>query len=380
MGKHSCTYKFSALVLGIAFAWGVIACESRGTDEASVYVPMSMSDTSFKAVSAAVLIPQCVKCHSEFNSESGLAAVVIAGDPAHSPLYQMISSGEMPKGGAHLSASQVEMVRLYIQNLKPGQNTGPVIDLNNVTWDILSQQVIGPRCVQCHANFATEQGFSDYVKPGDAANSIIYKEVSTGKMPLKSNALSQNNVEAISVFIKNLKPYPDPVIDLGHVTYDVLAKEVFGPRCILCHKGFSTEAGIGKDIEPGDPESSLLYNYVLKGKMPEGAQALEPDTAEAIAIYIKSLPPTIYPAPTASYKNLAVTLFQRSCVQCHSGKNPPKGLKLDNYSDIFVNNDTIMDRLTAQDKPMPPTHSTKAPDAAVIKAFTDWYNAGTPNN
>lgn len=62
----------------------------------------------------------CVYCHTgrppfllNYNS---IMTVVTPGDPANSRLFYMVSTGRMPKGGAHLSQEKTMAIYYWIAN------------------------------------------------------------------------------------------------------------------------------------------------------------------------------------------------------------------------------------------------------------------------
>src|SRR6476646_1927118 len=56
---------------------------------------------------------------------------------------------------------------------------------SKVGFDTLSSQIFAPKCVGCHADFATYSGMmaKNVVTSGNAKSSILYVQVSTGMMP-----------------------------------------------------------------------------------------------------------------------------------------------------------------------------------------------------
>jgi mono/diheme cytochrome c family protein len=83
-------------------------------------LPTGSSDpnASFSYLSTFVFQNQCVQCHSDYNTYSGLmgSGDVIANDPNNSPLYINVVNGTMPPTGNPLSAPEVQIVFDWINN------------------------------------------------------------------------------------------------------------------------------------------------------------------------------------------------------------------------------------------------------------------------
>ncbi len=108
------------------FLFGILlilsGCGTTGTDEAASYgttpggVPTSVD---FATLSAQVLTPNCIQCHSGFATESVVLLYVEAGSPTTSTLYTIVASGEMPKNGPRLSSQKIALIENYINGLSP---------------------------------------------------------------------------------------------------------------------------------------------------------------------------------------------------------------------------------------------------------------------
>lgn len=307
MAKLSFTYKFSGAVFAVLCALvgtSLQSCMPRGTDEASTYAYNDIREVDFRSLSAAVLVPKCVQCHAWASTPEGVASTFIAFDPDHSPLYTKVASGEMPKGGPPLAPALVRLVRAYIAN---PPDSSPVIDLKNVTFEVLKSNVLDTRCIRCHDDFASAEGF------------------------------------------------------MG-------------------------------DIEPGDADHSLAYNYVKRGKMPKNSTHLTDNNVEAFKVYINSLPPATYPPIQPTWTSINANLIQRSCIQCHTSDGSAKSVPFDTYQQIVTGVVTehdgsqksllsvIVPKMQNPNKPMPPRQSTLPPSAELIRAVQAWINDGAKEN
>jgi mono/diheme cytochrome c family protein len=76
---------------------------------------------TFAQLNQDIIQPKCISCHSsgsssgvDLSSYAGVAAQVVAGNPAQSTLYLQVESGQMPKGGPALSESELADVYNWI--------------------------------------------------------------------------------------------------------------------------------------------------------------------------------------------------------------------------------------------------------------------------
>jgi mono/diheme cytochrome c family protein len=79
-------------------------------------------EVTFTQLNQDIIQPKCISCHSasadsggvDLGSYAGVAAQVVAGNPAQSTLYLQVESGQMPKGGPALSESELAEVYNWI--------------------------------------------------------------------------------------------------------------------------------------------------------------------------------------------------------------------------------------------------------------------------
>lgn len=123
--------------------------------------------------------------------ESG--AVVIAGTPQESRLYELIEKGAMPKGGKQLPPDQMAVIRTWIQSLPAGKVSAEPITED----DILPIMLL--RCTPCHGLRRQEGNLDLHTRaamlkggksgpafvPGKADESLILKKLRSGEMPPK---------------------------------------------------------------------------------------------------------------------------------------------------------------------------------------------------
>lgn len=123
---------FVSLVAVILSACGAQTTATGNTVD-STAVPSSGSvaavDVSFSKDILPLFQEHCVNCHGGEKTSRGLkltsfdnamagsnnGAMIIAGDPDKSKLFQLVQQGKMPKRGGKLSAAQVEILKEWIK-------------------------------------------------------------------------------------------------------------------------------------------------------------------------------------------------------------------------------------------------------------------------
>ena len=78
-------------------------------------------------------------------------------------------------------------------------------------WILIRDRIIAPRCFECHKGVFSEGGydlsiyenlFADgLVKPGDAANSYLFKIMDSGDMPDDVGRVSQKEIDFVKLWI-----------------------------------------------------------------------------------------------------------------------------------------------------------------------------------
>ena len=174
--------------------------------------PLVASDSappSFRRNVAPLLNARCVRCHGEkvrkanldLRSAAGVlkggesGAVVVAGKPDKSLLYERVHKGEMPpEEGKRLREAEVEMIRRWIAD-------GAKIELSDGSQSAISQYDVIPimlrRCTACHGLHRQENGLDlrskatmvrggksgPAIVPGKPADSLLIKKIAAGQMP-----------------------------------------------------------------------------------------------------------------------------------------------------------------------------------------------------
>jgi hypothetical protein len=174
--------------------------------------PITSKGITFEGNVLPILQANCVPCHgpavkmkeldlSTFagimkGSEAG--AVVTAGAPQESRLYEMVQKGAMPKGGKPLSAEQVAILREWIQAGALSRSQTAESAAAPVTEDDVLPIVL-LRCTPCHGQRRQEGGLDLHTRaamlkggksgpvlvPGNPGESLLVKKLRSGEMPPK---------------------------------------------------------------------------------------------------------------------------------------------------------------------------------------------------
>jgi hypothetical protein len=129
-------------------------------------------------------------------SESG--AVVVAGAPQDSRLYEMVQKGQMPKGGKPLKPEQIATIREWIEAGLPSQAQSVEPAASQVTEDDVLP-ILFLRCNPCHGKQRQEGALDLHTRnailkggksgpamiPGKPDDSLIVKKLRAGEMPPK---------------------------------------------------------------------------------------------------------------------------------------------------------------------------------------------------
>ena len=204
--------KSRALILAASIggaAFSATGCESpRGTDMAQLYrqPPPTLSSVNYATLRADMLAPQCISCHADFGSESGLLKYVIPGDATSSPLYRAVANGSMPPGGPPLSGAAADMFKTYIEGLKgaPEASSPPVITTpQSPDYALIRAKILVPHCLQCHSGFGTAVGLAPYVVAGEPEKSVLIESIVNGSMPPGGPAIEAEDLALLKKYILN---------------------------------------------------------------------------------------------------------------------------------------------------------------------------------
>ncbi len=149
----------------------------------------------------------------------------------------------------------------------------------------------------------------------------------------------------------------------------------------------------GKNIRPGNPEGSDLYDVLFetgsKKMPPPGNTDLTADQKNLIARWIREGAKNTTNCNTScdvnqfKYAANIQPILNNHCTGCHSGVNPPSGIDLTTYAKVqpLALNGLlygVIAHLPGYD-PMPKGSSTTIP-ACEVEQIRKWVQAGAPNN
>ena len=176
-------------------------------------------------------------------------------------------------------------------------------------------------CLACHGEKLQQNGLDlrtresvlrggesgPAVQPGSATESLLYAKVADGSMPLGSEKLKAEDIEAIRRWIDSgaLKQGEDVETAVksapaAPVSYRDVTMSILHVRCVVCHGRRKQEADLdvrtrasllrggksGPAIIPGNPDESLLIQRIAKGDMPPSAlqrpYAVRPVTSDEL--------------------------------------------------------------------------------------------------
>lgn len=70
----------------------------------------------YSSISATIVQPRCVECHTSLGTYQGLLEIVKPGNPNRSGFYREINSGDMPQHSPKLSDAEIQAVYNWILN------------------------------------------------------------------------------------------------------------------------------------------------------------------------------------------------------------------------------------------------------------------------
>jgi len=110
------------------------------------------------------------------------------------------------------------------------------------------------------------------------------------------------------------------------VNFELLQKKVL-PKCIGCHKDWTTEEIINRFTRENLPEQSRLFTTVQSGSMPKNSPPLSSELLEITRNYVANIRykrPVEEPVPDdglpVSFDLVNEKVFKVSCLPCHSAR------------------------------------------------------------
>lgn len=74
---------------------------------------------TYEDVRQEMLIPHCIRCHGDMDTESGFEKYIDFQDPSQSIALLMVESGRMPARAPKLPEAQIQILRDYLDSLSP---------------------------------------------------------------------------------------------------------------------------------------------------------------------------------------------------------------------------------------------------------------------
>lgn len=148
-------------------------------------------------------------------------------------------------------------------------------EANAVSFEKLKTEVLEQKCLGCHKAWSSEALFQDdKMVIGDAEKSKMYQMVRGGRMPVgkklptgereKVPPLESAELEMFYQYITHAKAV------YAEVSFEELKTKVLEPKCISCHKKWTTEEEfLKRNITPGNAAASKLYDSVMAPRMPK---------------------------------------------------------------------------------------------------------------
>lgn len=202
------------------------------------------ANNPYETSALAILQTNCAACHTPTSGPSNVfgfddvnhmlsAGLIVAGDPATSPIYAAISGGIMPPSGA-LSATDQQTIEAWITAMSSGTNPvptptpipspnptpnptpvptptpisggpvptpTPVSTDPNATFSYIEKNILGVSCTGCHS-FNTYSSVMNVVAAGNPNGSRLYTEVNSGNMPKGGTPLSAAQIKIIYDWIE----------------------------------------------------------------------------------------------------------------------------------------------------------------------------------
>jgi hypothetical protein len=75
-----------------------------------------------------------------------------------------------------------------------------------VTFELLKEKILIPKCIVCHKGFADEKKVLKKVEPGNPEESELFQSVQDGSMPKDAPVLSSLELAMVRKYIADLKP------------------------------------------------------------------------------------------------------------------------------------------------------------------------------
>lgn len=175
---------------------------------------------NYGVIKDQILASKCIGCHANAATEEGLMDWVTPGNPEASPLFVKTENGSMPKNGSPLPTRDLELLRMYIDQLAvapapapgpapaptPGPTptpTPPPTGNPGVTFAEIKSKILQEyRCTSCHS-VSTEAQLSKWLNKTTPTSSRFYTITKSGTMPENGPRVNAQDMDLILQYVKD---------------------------------------------------------------------------------------------------------------------------------------------------------------------------------
>lgn len=174
---------------------------------------------TYGMIKTEILASKCINCHSSAGTEQGLKEWIIPGKPEGSLFFTKVENGSMPKNGSPLSTKDLELIRMYIEQMvasspvptpaptpspSPAPQPNPDPGTNpGITYAEVRSKILDPyRCVSCHS-VGTEAKLAGWINKSNPASSRFYTITKSGTMPENGPRVSTADLAFILQYVKD---------------------------------------------------------------------------------------------------------------------------------------------------------------------------------
>lgn len=300
---------------------------------------------SFTKDVAPILVGKCNRCHLGNNKKSDFSAqtynalmqgakgvkMVEPGNGKGSRLYEVVESGDMPRGGGKLTAMELASIEKWITagakydgpnpagpigtGIPAPTKGGPPVALAKATGnekvsfarDIAP--VLAAQCSGCHgtrnnpganlrvntmANFLKGGDSGQIMTPGKGADSLIVKKIkgmAGARMPLRAPALTTEQIEKFETWVNEGGKFDgmEAEMDVGmvaaiyvanHMTYEELAAK----RHETAIKNWDV-GNPDEKVETVETPNFSITGNVIKSRLEEYGEVAEKQHAELLKFF-----------------------------------------------------------------------------------------------
>lgn len=293
---------------------------------------------------------------------------------------------------------------------------------------LIQAKILQPKCIQCHSGAPGQTNLSSYdsiVQQGlvvakNPEASRLYISIHSGAMPRGAPRLSEEDILLVTNWIQegayqfdpqSGEPLPPPP-NSPNATFTWLQKNVFKPKCVVCHNAQKPRAKVDlssylglmnsppnkegeKPVNLEHPKESTLYIEVAEAKMPPTIKMLTEPEVTALKDWLDAGAPDSVVAPgpeplSATYSSLHKNVFSRRCGSCHGIPFTVANVDFTSYDKLIHSTGKMMkpvipgtamysgiyqEVVTGR---MPPARKVVTPED--VEILLQWILSGAPNN